>query len=119
MGQLKNVREVRTIHDLDCQSALEYYLMWFKELNDLYLSKGCSQHDIQKECTLSTNTEPSQLNYLHHLQVKICILLCKLHHHSLVKELVDAHVFTHSLSTPCLHHELTSQMLDWGRLQWS
>lgn len=33
----------------------------------------------------------------HHLLMKICGLLCQFHHHSLIKELAYAYVFTHSL----------------------
>lgn len=34
----------------------------------------------------------------HHLLMNISCLLSQLHHHCLIKELVDAHIFTHSLA---------------------
>ncbi|KAF9612518.1 hypothetical protein IFM89_000440 [Coptis chinensis] len=43
--------------------------------------------------------------------MKASSLLCKLHHHAFIKELVDAHILMHSLSTPCFYHKLVPKML--------
>ncbi len=45
-------------------------------------------------------------------------MFSQLDEHRIVEELADGDIFAEALAASCLYHELTSQMIDWLRLEW-
>lgn len=51
----------------------------------------------KKNVKWRSNRTESFYTESHHLLMKVCCLLCQFHHHSLIEELIYAHILTHSL----------------------